>query len=306
MRNSKAIIKRIVVVPLFFFVSLCQVGCVKSEEQIAEMNKNAIDSLATINVGDEMEFGSYNNNELTWNVILKTDGLYLLECQNNIDTKKWNDEGGSIDVDSPLFYANEWSNCSLRTWLNDDFYNQAFDKNAKAAIVKCDLRNSIEEAYTKSGGKDTQDNVFVLSYAECKKFVEPLDLLDCESAYWLRNPAGSNGEYAAICDGYLTDEVGDWYGGCSGVGEEQGVRPAIWVTNNGSKIASLNLEPATKEKDHSSDINIGGEEKCDNCNGTGRVKYYYGDSAFEAAINGHEDSWYGICGSCGGTGKKRK
>jgi len=45
-----------------------------------------------------------------------------------------------------------------------------------------------------------------------------------------------------------------------------------------------------------------GKEKCDRCNGTGMVKYYYGDNATEAFLNGYEDSWYGQCGSCQGTG----
>ena len=44
-------------------------------------------------------------------------------------------------------------------------------------------------------------------------------------------------------------------------------------------------------------------EKCQTCNGTGKVKYYYGESDLEALIDGHEASWYGNCGSCGGKGK---
>lgn len=52
----------------------------------------------------------------------------------------------------------------------------------------------------------------------------------------------------------------------------------------------------------SSSSSSSGKEKCDWCNGTGMVKYYYGGSATEAFLNGHEDSWYGQCGSCQGTG----
>lgn len=47
------------------------------------------------------------------------------------------------------------------------------------------------------------------------------------------------------------------------------------------------------------------EGECYWCNGTGMVKYYYGDSDLEAILNGHEPSWYGQCGSCQGTGRKR-
>ena len=42
--------------------------------------------------------------------------------------------------------------------------------------------------------------------------------------------------------------------------------------------------------------------KCSICNGTGKVKYYYGDSALEAALDGKNDYEYGPCTSCDGTG----
>ncbi len=44
--------------------------------------------------------------------------------------------------------------------------------------------------------------------------------------------------------------------------------------------------------------------KCATCNGTGTVKYYYGESAWEAALNGQNDYEFGPCPSCGGTGYK--
>ena len=46
--------------------------------------------------------------------------------------------------------------------------------------------------------------------------------------------------------------------------------------------------------------------KCEHCNGSGAVKYNYGDSDLQAIIDGHDASWYGLCTSCGGTGKVEK
>ena len=46
-------------------------------------------------------------------------------------------------------------------------------------------------------------------------------------------------------------------------------------------------------------------EECYWCKGTGSVKYYYGESDLEAFVDGHDASWYGTCGSCGGTGKTK-
>ena len=41
---------------------------------------------------------------------------------------------------------------------------------------------------------------------------------------------------------------------------------------------------------------------CSVCNGTGKVKYYYGSSSLEAALNGQDDYQYGKCTSCDGKG----
>lgn len=62
----------------------------------------------------------------------------------------------------------------------------------------------------------------------------------------------------------------------------------------------------TKLKDRPAFVQGGGSSgKCPRCNGTGVMKYYYGGSALEAAMNGYADSWYGQCGSCQGTGRAR-
>lgn len=42
--------------------------------------------------------------------------------------------------------------------------------------------------------------------------------------------------------------------------------------------------------------------KCSSCNGTGSVKYYYGESDLEAVLSGHDPYEYGPCSSCDGTG----
>lgn len=45
--------------------------------------------------------------------------------------------------------------------------------------------------------------------------------------------------------------------------------------------------------------------KCNRCNGTGYVRYNYGNSDMEAWLSGHDAYTYGPCSSCGGTGRSR-
>jgi len=157
-----------------------------------------------------------------------------------------------------------------------------------------------DEVLGKDGGENTQDNIFILSYAESKKYLEPLELLDIEETYWLRNPSGTNGLAAATCKGDLDDPIYDT-GGSAMIQTELGVRPSIWVTTNATAIAYLEVEAATEyTKNHYN----GGSGSCPTCGGSGKVKYYYGGSELEAALNGQDNFSYGNCGSCGGSGRK--
>ncbi len=64
--------------------------------------------------------------------------------------------------------------------------------------------------------------------------------------------------------------------------------------------------PASTTSSYSSKSSSYGTTKekviCSMCNGTGKVKYYYGESSLEAALNGKNDYEYGPCTSCNGTG----
>ncbi len=53
-----------------------------------------------------------------------------------------------------------WKDCTLRKWLNSEFYEEAFSKDEKALIA----------ANTYSEGEDMEDNVFILSYSEVEKY----------------------------------------------------------------------------------------------------------------------------------------
>ena len=57
-----------------------------------------------------------------------------------------------------------WDICTLRDWLNNDFYNSAFDNNEKNAIKQTSVKT---ESYYSTGEKIvTQDNIYILSREE--------------------------------------------------------------------------------------------------------------------------------------------
>lgn len=63
---------------------------------------------AANSVGDVVTFGSYN-----WYIIDKSDNGVTLLMQNTLMNKAYNDSFTDVT----------WQNCSLRTYLNETFYN---------------------------------------------------------------------------------------------------------------------------------------------------------------------------------------
>ena len=77
------------------------------------------------------------------------------------------------------------------------------------------------------------------------------------------------------------------------------------TTESESKPSITAETTASAKPTNSTSVSSGGtteKVKCSMCNGTGHVKYYYGGSALEAALNGQNDYEYGPCTSCNGTG----
>ena len=148
-----------------------------------------------------------------------------------------------------------WETCTLRTWLNGTFYNKAFSSAEQAAILTTNVDNSKNQCYSgwnTSGGNNTQDKVFLLSYAEANKYfgvthdttsntksrVAPTAYAIAQGTHtyssnktadgtdagwwWLRSP----GFYQSSAAGVRTDGSLNYYR----VDDDSGsVRPALWV-----------------------------------------------------------------------------
>ena len=63
-----------------------------------------------------------------------------------------------------------WEKCTLRKWLNEDFYN-TFTPEEQARILETHLENPDNEEYETKGGNDTDDKVFLLSLDEAEEYM---------------------------------------------------------------------------------------------------------------------------------------
>ena len=130
-------------------------------------------------VGDVIKFGSYEQNKISsgkeaieWIVLGERDGNTLLLSKYALDCKKY--YGKKVDI--------TWNSSSLRTWLNEDFYNTAFSDSEKKRIVTAHnenpdtyelykIFNNSSHTFGAEGGKATDDKVFLLSWTEARDYL---------------------------------------------------------------------------------------------------------------------------------------
>ena len=186
-----------------------------------------------LKVGDTFFFGSFeqDNNaangpeSIQWVVLDKEAGRILAISSQALDSQRFHKTAGSIT----------WKNASVRTWLNQDFYNSAFDAEEKALI-------SPQKVEVLAG----TDKVFLLSREEAEAYFPTAAERRCQaSAYAVSRNAYVNDKTG--CSWWLlrtsgtqkgtvmsvnSDGTMDYKGG--NVKSDRGtVRPAMWIRTTG-------------------------------------------------------------------------
>ncbi len=194
-------------------------------------------------VGDIVYFGAYeqdndtsNGKELIeWLVLAKENNRVLVISDKALDCRAFDTSGKYVT----------WEKCSLRKWLNNDFFNTAFSDDEKAAIPTVTVLADKNSTYNTDPGNATQDQVFLLSIVEAKKYFSsdsarqcnPTDYAVANGAsegndnicwWWLRSPGG-NQDYAAFV--YSNGDIFDF--GYFVLDSHRAVRPAMWITIDG-------------------------------------------------------------------------
>jgi len=151
--------------------------------------------------GDVVTFGIYD-----WYVIGKSDNGVTLLMKDNLMNKAYNDK----------LTATTWKKCTLRTYLNGDFYN-SFSADDKAKITL--THNTNPNNGSVSGGGETDDYIYLLSIDEANALDKSIRSIG--SWWWLRSP----GNYSVSAA--FVDENGSVYATGYYVNNEIVVRPAL-------------------------------------------------------------------------------
>ncbi len=147
---------------------------------------------------------------IKWRVLDTATGLVM--CENIIDAQAFSntiyfaDDNYWSDINNSN-PTNDYSNSSLRSWLNDSFYYTAFEEYERAEI----LRTTCDNTYAfspDSSYPSTTDHVFIMSYNEMLNYNYGFSRSDAtEDAARI-----AQGTDYAKCQGLLVNSEGNsWY-----------------------------------------------------------------------------------------------
>jgi len=189
-------------------------------------------------IGAYVKFGAYEQDndtsngkeDIEWLVLAREGNRFLVISRYGLDFKKYNTTKSVVN----------WEKCSLRKWLNETFFNDAFSENERARIPSVTVRVDDEKPrlYDWDPGNSTLDRVFLLSIKEVNWYFGTDISLDCSGtayerakgdrplqgtcSWWLRSP-GSN-------PSTTTDVVIDIINSAGhDVSWADAVRPAMWI-----------------------------------------------------------------------------
>ena len=193
-------------------------------------------------VGSTVTFGAYEQDnasngkeEIQWIVLANEGSKSLLISRYGLDCQVYN----TYNKNNPDV---TWEKCSLRSWLNSSFLRSAFSASEQKAVMMSFVDNSKSQGssdYVTSGGNNTNDQIFLLSYAEVNKFFSSASGRKCMPTsyakaqassgtyydgkmWWLRSPGIHQDDVMIVTNDGGIGSGSASYGNIA-------VRPAFWI-----------------------------------------------------------------------------
>lgn len=137
---------------------------------------------------DIINFGNYN-----WRVLEVENSKALIISENIIELRWYHQE--FVDI--------TWSECGLRSYLNDEFYNN-FGQHEKSRIISVTNKNPDNPWFRTRGGTDTVDRIFLLNIEEaCEYFGSSTgNLLNKSEQRWLIDDCNNERRQAKFGNAY--------------------------------------------------------------------------------------------------------
>ncbi len=169
--------------------------------------------------GDTFFYGMYNGEMLEWQIITLQGNRVFAYTVDAVARMPYNSTNAAVT----------WSDCSLRRWLNGDFYNSTFTSEEKSRILNTAVNPGNNGFDTDvSSGPVTNDNVFLLTLEDVDNYLMHVNSscnYDGSRIWWWLSTPGECQNYAM----YLGTNDYIHYDGEYVNDSDGGVRPAIWI-----------------------------------------------------------------------------
>ena len=229
-------------------------------------------------IGQSLYYGTYEQNndisdgseDIEWLILDKQPGRILVISRYILDARCYNNE----------ITGNPWKSSDIRSWLNNEFLNEAFTKGEQTNIIESNIPAPQNHMSSTDQGGATIDKMFLLDEAEFEEYFELMmpgmwavrtdftkGKLTADT--WILRSKGDSWEYdrnpgiwpwnkdIAVINLVAQISGNDFIYNGTEEENENGIRPAMWLktgTNN-------NTEPDTDDNEKliikSSELEIG-------------------------------------------------
>ena len=206
--GGKTLIILVIMVAVFFIIIFVFFSIIRNlnknedetltdSEVAAPVADEPFKGFGSLSVGDRVVFGKYEQDgktdngaePLEWDVVGKDNGKYMLITHYVIDYMQFDDGTADTSVNAggnALDAVVTWEKCSLRKWLNGDFYSNTFTDEERAYITPVSNYNANWLEFDDNhmgasnietggyGGNVTEDKVFLLSAQEIPVYLGPM------------------------------------------------------------------------------------------------------------------------------------
>ena len=208
---------------------------------------NDLKSVSELSVGQHVTFGVYEQDDdssngaepVEWRVVAVEDDKALLITEKLLDCVQYNETAEPVT----------WETCTLRKWMNENFYQTVFTAEEQGKIASVTNVNPDNPEYGTAGGNDTVDKVFALNVEEAKKYF----LSDEDRKAYTTEYAHVNGydaSYYVDEDGNALDigQVGTWQLRTPGESDELNTGVSwygeIWYLGDAVDYLNMPVRPA--------------------------------------------------------------
>ena len=208
--------------------STAQIDLCYDQFYISEYGEEKYNLVKSINIGDTFVFGKYEQDNIIANgqediewIVLEKDGMSLLLISKYaLDEQQYSSQRGA-----------EWGTCTLRTWLNSTFINDAFNSDERNKILVTTIR--AEGKY----GHDVKDRVFLLNTSQVYHYFNSDDNRKCVPTEY----AVAQGASRGVCWWWVLENKGtsscaprigregNMSHGQDYMNAKNSVRPALWI-----------------------------------------------------------------------------